>query len=358
MKLQRREQILLMVSGGLVALIGLYFLLFAGDSRPDDQLLADQTKFNTEIAKKKKDIETGKRDAKRLADWEKWALPADTLVARSLYNDWLRDLVDKKSKFQQIVLTAQEASATTRQSQFTRIGFKLGARTNLANLIHFLYRFYSAGYLHQIRSMSIKPDRTNAAKPDSNLVVQFSIEALSLPKAEAKTSLPKEPSHVLQLAKLDDYKPIVTRNFFGPVLTYSRSDGPPPPPPPPRKVVDAAQFAVVTAITEIDGEPQVWIQDRMAGKLWKLGAGEGFTIGSTRQRESGTVQSIKQEEVVVDFRGARHLLHNGDNILSGPAGAVPALMPTALPVPAGGPGQQRRAAGRGRGRPAPGHQGL
>ena len=84
---------------------------------------------------------------------------------------------------------------------------------------------------------------------------------------------------------------------------------------------DSAQFAVVTAITEIDGEPQVWIQDRIAGKMWKLGAGEGFTIGTTRQRESGTVQSIKQEEVMVDFRGARDLLHNGDNILSGPAEA-------------------------------------
>ena len=53
LKLKRREKILLMISGGLVVLVGLYFLLIAGDPRTEDQLIADQNKYNTEIAKKK-----------------------------------------------------------------------------------------------------------------------------------------------------------------------------------------------------------------------------------------------------------------------------------------------------------------
>ena len=205
-----------------------------------------------------------------------------------------------------------------------------------------MYRFYSAGYLHQIRTLNIKPDRTSSAKPDTNLVLTLSIEALSLPAAEARNSLPKEPSHALQLAKLVDYQPIVTRNFFGP---YVRPPLPPDPPtgsrdkPPIRElaVVDAAQFAVVTAITQVDDEPQVWIQDRMGGVLWKLAAGESFAVGTARWKEQGTVQSINSEEVVVDFRNARRLLHNGDSIVSGPMQAVPAMTPTAISVPDRGP---------------------
>ena len=40
MKLQRREKILAGVALGLVGLAGLWFLLFAGDSRSDDQLVS------------------------------------------------------------------------------------------------------------------------------------------------------------------------------------------------------------------------------------------------------------------------------------------------------------------------------
>ncbi len=134
-----------------------------------------------------------------------------------------------------------------------------------------MYEFYSAGFLHQIRKMDVKPVQ-NSRELDVNLT----IEALSLPTAESKDrlpdKLPKEAGHGLQLAKLSDYRdPIVSRDFFA---AYVR----PAPPSPPRreKTVDLAEFAVVTGFIEVDGIAQVWIQDRMAGKSWQLGTGKAL----------------------------------------------------------------------------------
>ena len=57
-----------------------------------------------------------------------------------------------------------------------------------------MYRFYSAGFLHQIRKLNVKP-----VPNSTDLQVNLIIEALSLPTAVAENELPKESGHVLQL---------------------------------------------------------------------------------------------------------------------------------------------------------------
>ena len=77
MKLQRRERILGGVALGLVGLIGLWFLFFAGDSRSDDQLIRERDDLTAKIAKSLKRLEVAGKDATRFAEWEQRSLPAD-----------------------------------------------------------------------------------------------------------------------------------------------------------------------------------------------------------------------------------------------------------------------------------------
>lgn len=314
MKLQRREKILAGLALGLVALAGLWFLFFAGDPRSDDQLIRLQDELTSKIATERSALDKARRDAKHLADWQRRSLPPDPVSASSLYQNWLRDLA-KHVNLQGYKLVANEV---VHRDQSTRVSFTLHAQAHLGELVQFLYEFYAAGYLHQIRNMDVKPSRNS-----STLDLVLTIEAASLPKAESKKELPKlkESARVLQLKKdgvaatLADYRdPIVKRNFFAnyvkpPEIVINRRPPKPERPPPPR--VDLADHAVVTGFTEVDGTPQVWLKDRITDKSWILGTGEGFTVGDVK----GTVQTIDPEgEAIVDFGGHRRLLHKGDNL--------------------------------------------
>ena len=303
MKLQRRETILAGLALGLVGLTGLWFLLFAGDSRSADQLIKDQDKLAGEIRKQEKQLQESRRDAKRLAQWQRRALPRDPLLARSLYQHWLRDLAARVN-LHGFTLVSNDAGI--RRDQFTRISFTLRARAKLRDLVEFMYEFYSKGFLHQIRKMDVKPLQNSR-----DLDVNLTIEALSLPTAESKEKLPEETGRVLHFAKLSDYRPIVSRDFF---TAYT---APSPSPRRPAETVNLAEFAVVTGFTEVDGLWKVWIQDRTArpqGKLWQLGTGESFTVGNTK----GTVHAIRPEgEAVIEFDGHRRLFHLGDDLHGG-----------------------------------------
>jgi hypothetical protein len=309
MKLQRREKILAGVALGIVVLGGLWFLLFPGDNLSDDQLKKRQEELQAKIDDDKKLLDQADRDKVRLADWQQRALPADPVLASSLYKDWLRTLAESV-KLKGFKVTATQPAAAREQSTrnqsakitFTKITFTLHAQARLNSLVQFLYEFYSAGYLHQIRKLDIKRSRTSR-----DLDVEVVIEALSLPTAASKDKLPKITA--TPPVTLADYKPIVSRDFFAdwvkpaPVVVERPRIRVDPPKPPP---VDPAEHTFVIALIEVDGTPQVWLHNRLLDQLLKLGTGGKFTIGN----KDGTVQSIHPDgEVVVEYGGKRRVLH-------------------------------------------------
>ena len=190
------------------------------------------------------------------------------------------------------------------RAQFRRLSLSLQARAKLGDLIEFMYEFYSAGFLHQIRAMDIKP-----ILGSRELEVELRIEALSLPTAESKGHLPKDAGSVLKSSKLSDYRePIVARDCFAYSQTARATV------PEREKTPDPANFVVVAGFTEVDGAPQVWLRDRIAGKQQQLKAGENFTMGNVK----GAVKSIDLKgEVVIEFEGHRRLLHLADNLRGG-----------------------------------------
>ncbi|MGA2254972.1 MAG: hypothetical protein ABSG53_09940, partial [Thermoguttaceae bacterium] len=226
----------------------------------------------------------------------------DPGLASTLYQNWLRGLAASVDPpLSDFTLTSNVPRSAREHDQFTTISFTVHAHAKLSELVEFMYKFYSAGFLHQIRKMGLKPIQNSR-----DLDVSLTIEALSLPAAVSKTQLSKEAGRGLQLTKLSDYRdPIVKRDFFA---AYRRPQRERP------RGVDPAEFAFVTAFTEVDGAAKVWIQDRMANKSLKLGAGESFTIGNVQ----GTVQTILPGgEVIVDFDGHRRRLHDGHNLHGG-----------------------------------------
>ena len=301
MKLQRREKILAGAALGILALALSCFFLFTGDGKTDQQLLEDEAKLTGEIAKKQKLLEDAGREQARLVQWRRCSLPPEPVLARSLYQNWLQGLAGR-ANFHEVRLTASDAGA--RRDQCTRISFVLNCTTKLGDLIQFMYEFYSAGYLHQIRKMDIRPSNT-----PGELDVDMSIDALSLAAAESKDKLPPEAGHSLKLAKLADYRdPVVARNLF---TAFVR-----PATPNVQKEAgnDPAASALVTGFTQVDGSWQVWIEDRGAGKRWALQSGESFDIGGRKC----VVQTIRAEgDVIVELDRCRRTLRLGDNLRGG-----------------------------------------
>ena len=208
MKLKRREKILLSVAAGLSSSWGCGFSCSPETPEPMSSCSASRLRERPKSTTRRSNFRR-RADAKRLAEWQRRALPPEPTLARSLYQDWLRSLADPRQPPRR---PARLHRARAHRDQFTRITFSLNAQAKLGELVQFMYEFYSAGFLHQIRKLDIKPNKSSG-----DLNVDLSIEALSLPTAASKTQLSKEAGHGLQLAKLADYRdPIVKRDFFAP----------------------------------------------------------------------------------------------------------------------------------------------
>jgi hypothetical protein len=300
-KLKRREKILLSATGGLLVVMLGWFLFWVGGSGSVEELRKTYDTKTSDVAVRTKERDAALSDIKQLAEWQRRALPSDPVVAQSRYQTWLRNLATE-AKFRQSPTIEPKIDAKTQEGKskkdFTKITFAFRGQANWAVLTEFLFKFYSAGHLHQIREMKLRPARNSR-----DLDVTLTIEAMSLPGADRKEELSTEPGRSLQLPKLADYRdPIVKRDLFA---AYVR---------PTPKTLDVAQQAFVTGIIEVDGTRQVWLHDRLAGKHWKLTEGQDFRVGET----SGKVLKIASaHEVIVDFDGHRRRLREGENLRGG-----------------------------------------
>jgi hypothetical protein len=306
MKLNRREMILAGVTGGLLLVLLVFVLFFLGDSRSMEKLFDERKAKQADVDKKEKVVNDAKRDAKRLVEWRRRSLPATASPsdAPSMYQDWLRALA-KQANIDHLKIDPPKESGPRRVDPKDAVAkpeffaYTLHGQATLADLTRFLYDFYSAGHLHQIRSMTLKP-RENTRELEATIT----IEAVEMPDADRKDALSKEPPiHALHHAKLDEYRELITkRNLF---VAYAPTEV---------KSVDPAEYTFVTGITEVNGKRQLWLFDRMAGKKWILGEGESFQVGGTQ----GTVKTIAStREATVEFDGRSRVLHEGENLRGG-----------------------------------------
>ncbi len=255
--------------------------------QPLENRRADIDQLRQDIAERELDMARFRKANQRLKQWQTQSLPSDVELARSLYQAWLVEQVGTAGFASPNV---DSSEPVTRKGAYSSLRFSARGRGTPEQLTNFLYAFYRADHLHHINSISLTP-----VPRSDELDISLSIEALSLPEAERTDQLSTRLSDRLASATLADYRVIVDRNLFG-----IGGGG-----------MDEADFAYLTAITEVDGQPEVWFTLRASGELLKLRSGQEFQIGALR----GSVAEISDSDVVLLCDNERWLVGVGENLM-------------------------------------------
>lgn len=276
----------------LYALLGAIVLYQGGSSiygkfveGPRKDRLDRIASLEKDVGKKTRDLKVARRAGDQLTVYEAQSLPADGELARTSYSAWLLSLLEK-SKFRSPSIDA--GSPANRKGMFQSLSVSVRGQATLEQLTQFLYAFYRADHLHQIRSLAITPVRGEGV-----LDLSFSIESLMLPTATNTEGLNQEQSDRLAYAQPKDYRMIVQRDLFG------VGGG-----------LDPISQTYLSGVTATDGQLEAWFSLRAADKTLKLKAGQQLDVGPF----NGTVISIDESDVVLESDGERWLLSVGENL--------------------------------------------
>lgn len=295
MAMKKREKL-------LAGVVGVILLGYVGNGLfqralqgPLDARRERVERLKKEIARKEQQLRLAQQAGKKLTAWQRRSLPRDSDVARSLYQEWLLEVVGHAG-FK--LPNVDSGEPVGKKGAYQRIGFSVRGRASLEQMTRFLYEFYRADHLHQIQRLNVNP------VPDSaDLDLSLSIEALILPEADRKDRLSVERSTRLASERLSDYHVLVERDFFG----QGAAGG-----------YDDADFAQLTAIIESRGSPEAWFKLQTSGEIVRLAEGQTFQIGQFR----GIVAEIRSPDLIVSSDDQRWLLSLGENLSQ--ATALPA----------------------------------
>ncbi|MEX2114075.1 MAG: hypothetical protein WD845_12865 [Pirellulales bacterium] len=285
--MNQREKILAAAIGAIAVLYGGNWLYQSNYVAPLDARRADIDRLRGDIAQRELDMARFRKANQQLKRWQAQSLPSDPEIARSLYQAWLVGLVGKAGF---IAPNVDSSEPITRKDLYTSLRFSARGRGTPEQLTRFLFDFYRADHLHHIESLNLTP-----VPRSDELDIALSVEALSLPDGERKDQLTTRVSERLASEQLADYRVIVDRNLFG-----IGGGG-----------FDAADFAYLTAITEVNGEPEAWFTLRASGELLKLRNGQAFQIGAL----AGSIVEITDSDVVLDCEDERWLVGVGESLM-------------------------------------------
>lgn len=317
MALSKREKNLAIITGVLVLPFAAWLVVGAlGGSTK--QLSAQQANLANEVNDAKKLIRRGHEAQERLDVWNRQSLPRDVEAAGSLYKIWLMKLCESKeynARFQNTQVKPMKNQPVGDVG--TCLSFNVSGTASLEQLVRWLYGFYSADYLHQIKGLTITPLEESKKL---NLVIQ--IEAMVLngaTDADGKARLDALQEHAeeaIDEALLDKYCDTIGKRAI-----FSRYSPPPPvrTPDPPRMeqapsrpLFDHGKFTRITGITEVDGRPAVWISLMTSGKEFRLFEGESFDVGPVRAKILDI--QIQDRTITSEVEGKQYLLALGDNM--------------------------------------------
>ena len=304
MKVQRQTILVAALALVLLALFGPS--LYSTVTGPFDEAAEKKAKYEADIGKRQARLREARRARQDLEAWKPGSLPADPEMAKQAYQDWLLELV-RRVRLQNPSVRGGDARP---RGAFDVLTFSLSARGNPEQWVRFLYEFYQAGHLHQVRSMNFTPYASQGA-----LDVVVTIEAISIPDANTSDRLTSAPENRLAFESLRDYQPLLRRDLFG-------LGG----------IPDPIDLARVTGIQSVNGVPRVWITQQAETApdraVLKLGRGDAFEIGMW----SGKVADILPSDVLLESGGEFWIVSVGETL--GQALALPAgLFDSAAPSP-------------------------
>ena len=216
-----REKTLIVAVASLVPIFLLFFgFIWFMDSYESNESTIDS--LSSELEAEESKTRRGMLAALRRNYYRKVSLPAKTNRVRSIYRNWLDDLIIKEAGMTHRGVKFKDNAGALiheRDPIANRVVFTARPTGKLPQLITFLHAFYSADHLHRINKLSIKPipktKRGKVPELTQELALELEIETLSM--VDASENMETFPVFKREIESVDQYNDtILTRNIFGP----------------------------------------------------------------------------------------------------------------------------------------------
>lgn len=306
--MNRRETILSVLIGGL---LGFLALQWGVTKKILDPLRAKDAEINSllqQVADKQRELVTARDAEYDIEQWRQNSLPPEPGLAQTLYQDYLRVLLEKSGITRPKITPA---APNVQGENMRRLPFAVATRCGLGQLTRFLYDFHASNLLHQIRRLQVTP-----AVQEGKLIgfdVNLSIEALSLPDALSKSELPKPALNTptRPLPTVEAFELLAKKNLFQPtnlvdaqVAVQEKSEES-------RQRDERADF-YLTATLEENGVAKLWLTNRQTNTRMVVLQGEDLKIGGF----AATVLQISSQQVLLRIADKVGAVRLGRNLAS------------------------------------------
>ncbi len=219
----QREKLLAVAVGSLLSLFIVYYGYgrYASAVRQRSDTLQ---KVRSNLDTLEIQVAKGAQAARQIKRLQLRSLPADRDYARTAYQQWLLDLVDRVGLENPSVRSP--ISRPIRDQSYERLKFEIDADATLPQVVDFLQNFYAAGDLHRIVQFTLNP-----IKGTRKLNLLLSVEGIIVP-GTTRMSVADIPSY--RRSHDNDSIPssealaqqIVLRNLFAPPNHPPRLEAP------------------------------------------------------------------------------------------------------------------------------------
>ena len=255
-----------------------------------------------ELASKKMDVARGLDAQMQVNLWRKHSLPTNVDIAESLYQDWLRQLLDDAGlKTNQLT---SRSSAFDQSKYYKQHSFVIEADGKLASLIQFLHGFYEAGHLHRISKATLIPMNDR-----QELSINLTVDAIALNDCRRTDTLSTH-SLTAELPEFEHWKErIASRNVFA---LYK-------PPAPPVQEPEAiasheepasnAKELRLSSMTQSDSGWRMSVFNSTSGDLLYYEEGDEIELGNLK----GTIERLDARRAIIVTESARLQLRLGQS---------------------------------------------
>ncbi|MEZ6129606.1 MAG: hypothetical protein R3C59_13065 [Planctomycetaceae bacterium] len=271
-----RQQVLLGVLILMAVLRVGDFVLSSMIQGPLQELRGDNSELQETIEKQEKLLAEARTAGQQIEAWQQRSLPFDTETARSLYRNWLLDIV-RQARLRSA--TVDSGTPANRYGLYRAMPFNVQARGTLREITSALFQFESAGLLHRIVNLRITP-----VAQSGQFDLALGVEGLMLPQTQ-RTSLPKGKSQLLASTQERDYEVIARDNLFGIGINHQ----------------DPMSLTILSGITYRNAQPTAWITEQITDSVHQVSAGDEF------QTDALHGQILHVDEKSITFKSGEFL---------------------------------------------------
>lgn len=302
--MQQREKVLAGVVAALLLIVAGRFL-YGGVAQAFAARDSQLESLQNDIRGKQRSKYRGLEALERLEELERRSLPADRDLARTLYQNWLLQLVDG---VQLANANVEPGRGAAEGSVYYKLPFTIRGHGSIDQVVRLMHGFYRTDYLHMLRDVTLRP--LNESKL---LEVRMTVEALVLPGAEPSEKLSAATSRRLAWDDLSSYASvIVDRNVLA---EYQ-------PPPPPRRetpraaprpeppAFDPSRYTLLSAVVGVGPTREAWFIVRTTGEVLRVKQGELLEVGPMQVK----IAAIADHSVLLETPSGQQELMLGQRV--------------------------------------------